>query len=224
MKKVSDLKAWELNPRKISENSRRILKKGVDQFGDLSGIIYNRRLDRLIGGHQRSQVLNPEDTITIETNYDPPTEKGTVAEGFVMHCGEKYRYREVDFSEEEHAAASTMANNAGGEWDWSMLAKVLSELDANGFEDMELAGFSDLELEKILGGPVEATEMPELKTGDREPFQQMAFILHDDQVEQVKTAMQIAKNMGSFDSENENSNGNALARICEIFITSNGNS
>jgi DNA polymerase-3 subunit gamma/tau len=39
----------------------------------------------------------------------------------------------------------------------------------------------------------------------------------------VKAAMDAAKAMGAFvDSLNENSNGNALARICEIFLTKNG--
>jgi len=59
---------------------------------------------------------------------------------------------------------------------------------------------------------------------DRAPFQQMTFTLHDSQVEKVKEAGALAKSMGAFDSENENSNGNALARICETFITDYGNS
>lgn len=66
--------------------------------------------------------------------------------------------------------------------------------------------------------------MGNLPTEDRAPFQQMTFTLHDLQVEQVKAAVGIAKGMGAFDSENENSNGNALARICEIFITDYGQS
>lgn len=57
-----------------------------------------------------------------------------------------------------------------------------------------------------------------LATGDRAPFQQMTFTLHDDQAEQVKRALDEAKAMGAFiDSPNENSNGNALARVCELF-------
>jgi len=63
-----------------------------------------------------------------------------------------------------------------------------------------------------------------LPTEDRPPFQQMTFTLHDDQAEQVREAIKIAKAQGAFlDSENENSNGNALTRICETFITDYGN-
>jgi hypothetical protein len=36
------------------------------------------------------------------------------------------------------------------------------------------------------------------------------------------SAMESSKKMGEFDSPNQNSNGNALARICEIFLTQNG--
>jgi hypothetical protein len=52
----------------------------------------------------------------------------------------------------------------------------------------------------------------------------MTFTLHDEQVEQIKAACNIAKKMGEFDSPNENSNGNALARICETYVTDYGNS
>jgi hypothetical protein len=62
-----------------------------------------------------------------------------------------------------------------------------------------------------------------LPDSDREPFQQMAFTLHDEQVEQVKRALSLASKLGPYaDTINENSNGNALARICESYITANG--
>jgi hypothetical protein len=58
---------------------------------------------------------------------------------------------------------------------------------------------------------------------DRAPFQQMTFTLHDDQAEQVREALKLAKAAGEFvDSHNENSNGNALARIVETYITDYG--
>jgi hypothetical protein len=65
-------------------------------------------------------------------------------------------------------------------------------------------------------------EMPELASGDREPFQQMTFVLHDEQAQQVKAAIEAAHKFGDYDSPNENRNGNALARICETFVSSHG--
>lgn len=64
--------------------------------------------------------------------------------------------------------------------------------------------------------------MPELASGDRQPFQQMTFTLHDEQAEQVKAAIDAAKAIGVFNSPNENSNGNALVRVCETFLTHHG--
>jgi len=64
-----------------------------------------------------------------------------------------------------------------------------------------------------------------LPTEDRQPFQQMTFTLHDTQADQVKQAIAIATKLGDFtDSPNQNSNGNALAFICETFITEHGQS
>lgn len=59
---------------------------------------------------------------------------------------------------------------------------------------------------------------------ERPPFQQMSFILHDSQAERVKEALKIIKATNDFiDSKNENSNGNALSRICELFLENHGN-
>jgi len=109
------------------------------------------------------------------------------------------------------------------DWDTELLQVELQDLQAAEF-DMSLIGFDDQELADIANPMAEETDMPELPTGDKEPFQQMTFTLHDTQAEQVSMAMAAAKSMGPFlDSPNENSNGNALARICETFLTAHGN-
>jgi hypothetical protein len=104
------------------------------------------------------------------------------------------------------------------EWD----ADVLRDLAGDGV-DLSQFWFDD-ELERVLA------ELPSdddwdaalgiLPDGDKAPFQQMTFTLHDTQAEQVNAAIDAAQGMGPFvDSPNENSNGNALARICETFLT-----
>jgi hypothetical protein len=114
-------------------------------------------------------------------------------------------------------ADNKLALNAG--WDDEMLAVELTDLKDMDF-NLDLTGFTLDELK----GVQELDGMPELPTGDKEPFQQMTFTLHDTQAEQVGAAMDAAKQMGKFiDSPNENGNGNALARICETFLTQNGN-
>lgn len=118
-------------------------------------------------------------------------------------------------------ADNKLALNAG--WDDELLALELGDLNDEGF-DLSLTGFSEDELARLVID-AEETGMPDLASGDREPLQQMAFMLHDDQAETVRAALGVAKQMGAFvDTGNENSNGNALARVCELFLGQHGNS
>ena len=104
--------------------------------------------------------------------------------------------------------------NIAGEWDFEKLGDWYDQANLVewGFFSEEV-GFAD------------ETDMPKLPSGDRDPFRQMTFTLHDEQAEAVERALFTAKQMGEFaDSPNENSNGNALARVCETFLTEYGNS
>ena len=117
-------------------------------------------------------------------------------------------------------ADNKLALNAG--WDDELLAIEFAELADAGFDNL-LTGFTQDKIDALSGGePLDG--MPELPDGDKEPFQQMTFTLHDEQAEQVRAAMESAKALGPFDSPNENSNGNAIARICEAFLTDHGHS
>jgi hypothetical protein len=54
----------------------------------------------------------------------------------------------------------------------------------------------------------------ELRDGDKEPFQQMTFTLSDQQAEEIKEALSLAKDNNDVETYgNENGNGNALYRI-----------
>ena len=54
----------------------------------------------------------------------------------------------------------------------------------------------------------------ELADGDKEPFQQMTFTLSDQQAEEIKEALSLAKDNNDVETYgNENGNGNALYRI-----------
>lgn len=105
----------------------------------------------------------------------------------------------------------------GSEWDLEKLKEELEALNDANF-NIDLLGFDPNQLNDLLANFSE-TDLPDLKTGDRQPIQEMHFVLHDNQVELVKQALEQAKALGAFDtSENGNSNGNALSRICEKFF------
>ena len=110
-------------------------------------------------------------------------------------------------------ADNQLAANAG--WNAELLSTELKGLDASGF-DLTLLGFGDLGA--LLNTASELEDMPDIPSGDRGPFQQMTFTLHDDQVEAVRRAMTLATADGPYDgSPNANGNGNALARICAEY-------
>lgn len=112
-------------------------------------------------------------------------------------------------------ADNKLALNAG--WDMEALRIELDDLSDLDF-NLNLTGFSADEIANLSFDNDAETEMPDLADGDREPFQQMTFTMHDDQAEEVKAAIKKAKSMGPFvDTGNENGNGNALSRICEMF-------
>lgn len=90
--------------------------------------------------------------------------------------------------------------------------ETLQEMDF----DLSLVGFHDDYIDSLLD--IEA-DLPELDDGDRDPFQEKTFTLHDDQCEVVDEA--IAKVMKHPDVDsgiNENGNGNALALICKLWL------
>lgn len=139
--KVKDLKSSDYNPRKMSEKKLSMLGKSMKEFGDLSGIVFNRRTGNLIGGHQRIKHLRPEWKIEKKDFQD---DLGTVAQGFIKTPFGDWVYREVDWDPKKEKAANIAANKHGGEFDFPMVDEILSDLDI----DLELTGFSEEELFK----------------------------------------------------------------------------
>lgn len=103
-------------------------------------------------------------------------------------------------------------------WDEELLAIELMSLKDIGF-DLDMTAFSPEEIADLLG-EIPEVELPTLEGGDRDPFEKMTFTVHDEQAIIVRDALALAKQMGPFvDTQNENSNGNALERICQAFVT-----
>ena len=118
-------------------------------------------------------------------------------------------------------------------WDSEMLSVEMGDLQEAGY-DLEITGFSSDEIESLIDGAYDfgyretkavsegeavADGMPSLPSGERAPFQQKTFTLHDEQVDIIDDALQLARSEPLCDTGlNENSNGNALALICEQWL------
>ena len=191
-RKLSDLVPWPRNPRQIKQDQAKRLNESLSDFGQVDVIAIGPG-GEVYNGHQRLNVWAAE--------HGPDFEVAV-------------RVASRELSEKERERLTVLLHKgAAGEWDFDTLA--------NEFELDELLewGFSEWDLQIQPTNDEWADALGGLPEGDRAPFQQMTFTLHDDQAEQVAEALKASKAMGEFvDSPNENSNGNALARICEVFL------
>jgi hypothetical protein len=121
-----------------------------------------------------------------------------------------------DWTEAEFRAY-TLADNQWTKraaYDVALLREELVDLDTGEF-DLTLTGFEKNEVYAMVHGG--DAEFPELRNGPKPEFQQMTFTLHDSQVPVIQEALRAAKAAGDFTGPNENSNGNALARVAEAY-------
>mgnify|MGYP003632110230 CR=1 FL=1 len=110
-------------------------------------------------------------------------------------------------------ADNQLALNSG--WDLDQLRVEIEGLKELDF-DTDLLGFDDDFMSAMF---VEGSDFPDLESGEKEPFQQKTFTLHDEQAGIVDDAISKARTDPLCDTGlNENSNGNALALICEAYI------
>lgn len=121
-KSLEDLKPAEYNPRVISEKELDNLKKSIHKFGYLELIVYNKRTDRIISGHQRLKALKELGQKEIEVI-------------------------EVDLDEKDEKALNIAMNKISGDWDLPKLEVLLNDLKLEGM--LDLTGFSELELKDL---------------------------------------------------------------------------
>lgn len=168
---LSSLKPNPENPRKIEPKQLEMLKKSLEQFGDLSGVIVNRVSGNIVSGHQRHKVLPPDAEIVIEKRFDPPTKYGTSAHGHILIDGERFAYREISVDAVTEKAINLACNQHGGEFDLRAVADWVMELDAANV-DLDLLGFTNEELANIMApvhpmnGQCDEDEVPEPRASE----------------------------------------------------------
>lgn len=152
---LSDLNGNPKNPRTISKHDGTALAKSMEEFGDLSGIVFNVRTSQLVGGHQRISVLKElmgggNSQVQITQRFTAPTADGTVGIGYVIHKKKSYAYREVDWPYEREMAANIAANRIQGEFDLELLAEANYLLHENNADLLALTGQTDEEISRLL--------------------------------------------------------------------------
>lgn len=118
------------NPRKISEESRKTLKRGIKKFGLVGGVVVNKRTGlTVVSGHQRLSVMDELQ------KYNPDTKENDY----------KIRVDVIDVDEKQEKELNILCNNpnAQGQWDFDALARLVPDID---YKD---AGLTDADLNMI---------------------------------------------------------------------------
>jgi len=136
LKTIEDLKPAPYNPREITLDAAKGLSVSLAQFGDISGIVWNKQSGHLVAGHQRLEALKAHGA-TFEGGNTP----------CLMVGSETYLVRIVDWDMQTEQAANVTANNphiAGAFTD--ELQDVLGSL-RDEFPEFEELRLCDLDLD-----------------------------------------------------------------------------
>ncbi len=199
MTSIKDLKSDHKNARKRTDRSATLIKESLEKFGAARSIVIDED-NRILAGNgtiEGAKAAGIKNLRVIETDG-----KEIIA------------VKRIGLTEEDKVGLALADNRTSdlSEWDREMLLKLSEENDLSPW-------FEEEDLDALLGEGVEEADFPDLDDGEKEPFQQMSFVLHDEQVALVNEAIAKSKDFGEFtNSLNQNSNGNALARIAELFI------
>ena len=199
---IDALTPWADNPRKNDGRPVEAVADSIKRFGFAAPIIARKEDGMVIAGHTRLKAA-----IKLGLDRVP------------------VRYLDLDPADSRLLALADNKVGELAEWDDEALARIVADIDG---AELVIAGFDEDDLSLLIesmrqpGDEDWAGAFDGLPDEDRAPFRQMTFTVHDDQHQEIERALKVAKGLGPFDSENENGNGNALARLAEAFLTGNG--
>jgi|ADurb_Ile_03_Slu_FD_contig_31_771332_length_3622_multi_3_in_0_out_0_4 ParB-like chromosome segregation protein Spo0J len=124
--KLKDLKPSDYNPRKKlkpGDPEFEKLRRSLQEFGYVDPIVWNRKTKRVVGGHQRLEVMRE---LGVET------------------C----KVLAVDLPDDREKALNIALNKIRGEWDMPLLKELIIELTEKQV-DVSLSGFDPVEVEAL---------------------------------------------------------------------------
>ena len=120
----------DYNPRKLSEESRKTLKRGIKKFGLVGGVVVNKRTGlTIVSGHQRLTVMDELQ------KYNPDTKENDY----------KIRVDVIDVDTQQEKELNILMNNpnAQGTWDYDKMRELIPDID---YKD---AGLTEADLNMI---------------------------------------------------------------------------
>ena len=192
---TTELIPYARNSRTHSDIQVNKIASSIKEFGFLSPVLIDKD-NGIIAGHGRvmaAQKLGLKEVPVLQISHLSDTQK----RAYII-------------------ADNRLALDAG--WDEEMLRVELDELGELDF-NLELTGFELGEIDSLQIDAGDMVGMPILSDGEKAPFQQKTFTLHNEQFEIVDNAITLARTNPLADTGlNENTNANALALICEQWL------
>jgi hypothetical protein len=219
-KNINELTPNVKNPRIISKHDYAALKKSIQEFGDLSGIVFNVTTQRLVGGHQRTtsfKDLAGEKNIVITQRFDGANSFGTVAVGYLTYKSEFFAYREVAWDEAREMAANIAANRIQGQFDNDLLAEAVYDIKQADESLLALTGQTEKEIENLLkaSGAIDSDDEAQEDFDDTK----LVFKLTAEQKQLIQQAIEHARITRDIPSSNPDAmNGSALYYIAEAYL------
>jgi ParB family chromosome partitioning protein len=196
-KKVSELIPYINNSRSHSEEQITKIASSIKEFGFTNPILIDQD-NSIIAGHGRLQAVK-------KLGYEEVS-------CIVISGLTKTQIKALIIADNQ------LALNAS--WDIDKLSLELDSLKDDNF-NLDILGFNNDFLKDIQEEIIPLSDLPEIKDGDKEPFQQMTFIIHDSQIKFINLALEKVKSKFDLKNEyNQNINGNALTEICKNFYES----
>lgn len=120
----------DYNPRKLSEESRKTLKRGIKKYGLVGGVVVNKQTGlTVVSGHQRLTVMDELQ------KYNPETKENDY----------KIRVDVINVDEKQEKELNILMNNpnAQGSWDYDKMRELIPDID---YKD---AGLTEADLNMI---------------------------------------------------------------------------
>ncbi len=166
---TSQLIPYANNSRTHSQDQIKQVAASIKEFGFLNPVITDGA-NGIVAGHCRvmaAELLGLDEVLCLEASHLSEAQK----KAYVI-------------------ADNKLAENAG--WDYEALRIEMADLAEMDF-DLDLIGFSSDEINAIGFDENSETDMPELPSGEKEPFQQKTFTLHNEQAAIIDDSLSLAK-------------------------------
>ena len=145
----SEITPAPYNPRTISDEARKALKKNIKENGIIGGMVWNEQTGNLVSGHQK---LNIADEVN---KYEAGKNDYEI----------KVEVINVDLKKEKELNIFFNSKAVQGEMDYKKLALIFPDIDA------DLAGLDEVDLSMI---EIELPDVPEVEIPSFEPQKEKA--------------------------------------------------